>query len=204
MNEHVSAWLEAYHDGELDGRRLHQVISHLAQCAACRAELDRLQALSTLLQASPAASHLTPPERFVAQVGLRLPRYQAHPLWYQAASIGWRLTPVGLFGAYAILQAVFIVTGIVMLALPLGGEPARQSVAWFNSLGTGLNNLAPIGLTVLDSVFSINWGVMLYLGLTAVIGLLYWSWLATWWVRQHHRPQAGWEENTRWTPNLSE
>jgi len=136
MNEHVSAWLEAYHDGELDGRRLHQVASHLAQCAACRAELDRLQALSTLLQASPAASHLTPPERFVAQVGLRLPRYQAHPLWYQAASVGWRLTPVGLFGAYAILQAVFIVTGIVMLALRLGGEPARQSAAWFNSLGT--------------------------------------------------------------------
>jgi len=24
-------------------------------------------------------------------------------------------------------------------------------------------------------------------GLMAVIGLLYWSWLATWWVRQHHR-----------------
>jgi len=204
MNEHVSAWLEAYHDSELDGRRLHQVISHLAQCAACRAELDRLQALSALLQASPATSHLTPPERFVAQVGLRLPRYQAHPLWYQAASIGWRLTPVGLFGAYAILQAVFIVTGIVMLALRLGGDPARQSVAWFNSLGTGLNNLAPIGLPVLDSVLSINWGVMLYLGLMAVIGLLYWSWLATWWVRQHHQPQAGWEENTRWTPKLSE
>ena len=170
MNEHVSAWLEAYHDRELDGRRLHQVKSHLAQCAACRAELDRLQALSTLLQASPAASHLTPPERFVAQVGLRLPRYQAHPLWYQAASVGWRLTPVGLFGAYAILQAVFIVTGIVMLALRLGGEPAWQSVAWFNSVGAGLNNLVPIGLPVLDSVLSINWGVMLYLGLMAVQG----------------------------------
>jgi anti-sigma factor RsiW len=203
MNEHVSAWLEAYHDGELDGRRLHQVKSHLAQCAACRAELDRLQALSTLLQASPAASHLTPPERFVAQVGLRLPRHPAQPLSDRAASLGWRLAPVGLFGAYAILQALFIVTGIVMLALRLGGEPARQSAAWFNSLGTGLNDLAPIGLPVLDSVLSIpdsvlavSGGVVLYLGLMAVIGLLYWSWLATWWVRQHHHPQAAWEENT--------
>ena len=204
MNEHVSAWLEAYHDGELDGRRLHQVQSHLAQCAVCCAELDRLQALSALLQASPAASHLTSPERFVARVGLRLPRHPAHPPWDRAASIGWRLTPVGLFGAYAILQAVFIVTGIVMLALRLGGEPARQSAAWFNSLGNSLNDLAPIGLPALGGVLPVNWDVVLYLGLMAVIGLLYWSWLATWWVRQHHRPQAGREENTRWTPNLSE
>lgn len=190
MNEHVSAWLEAYHDGELDGRRLHQVTSHLGQCAACRAELDRLQALSTLLQASPAASHLTPPERFVAQVGLRLPRHQAHPFWYRAASLGWRLTPVGLFGAYAVLQAVFIVTGIVMIVLRLGGEPARQSAAWFNSLGTDMNNLAPIGLPALGGVLPINWGSVLYLGLMAVIGLLYWSWLASWWVRRHQRPQV--------------
>lgn len=196
MNEHVSAWLGAFHDGELEGWRLHQVKSHLAQCDACRAELDRLQALSTLLRASPAASHLTPAERFVAQVGLRLPRHQEHPIWYRAASIGWRLTPVGLFGTYAILQAVFIVTGIVMLALRLGGEPARQSAVWFNSLGAGLNDLAPIGLPALDSVLPVNWDVVLYLGLTAVIGLLYWSWLATWWVRRHHRPRAGWEENT--------
>ena len=204
MNEHVSAWLEAFHDGELAGRRMHQVISHLAQCAACRAELDRLQALSTLLQASPAASHLTPPERFVARVGLRLPRHQAYPLWDRAASIGWRLTPVGLFGAYAIFQAVFIMTGIVMLALRLGGEPARQSAAWFNSLGNSLNDLAPIGLPALDSVLSTNWSSVLYLGLMAVIGLLYWSWLATWWVRQHHRPQAALKESIRWALNLSE
>jgi len=111
---------------------------------------------------------------------------------------------VGLFGAYAILQAVFIVTGIVMLALRLGGEPARQSAAWFNSLGTSLNDLAPIGLPALDSVLSTNWSSVLYLGLMAVIGLLYWSWLATWWVRQHHRPQAEREENSRWAPKLSE
>ena len=195
MNEHVSAWLEAFHDGELAGRRMHQVQSHLAQCAACRAELDRLQALSTLLQASPAASHLTSPERFVARVGLRLPHHPAHPPWDRAASIGWRLTPVGLFGAYAILQAVFIVTGIVMLALRLGGEPARQSAAWFNSLGASLNDLAPIGLPALDSVLSTNWSSVLYLGLMAVIGLLYWSWLATWWVRQHHRSQAALKES---------
>jgi anti-sigma factor RsiW len=36
MDEHVHAWLEAYHDGELHGRRLEQVEDHLARCVECR------------------------------------------------------------------------------------------------------------------------------------------------------------------------
>ena len=189
MNEHVSTWLEAYHDGELQGRRRQQVESHLAQCAACRAELETLRTLSVLLQASPAADNLTPPEHFVAQVGLRLPRHQEQSVWQRAAGVGWRLMPVGLFGAYALVQAVFIVTGVVLFALRLGGDPARQSAAWLNRLGAGLNDIAPIGLPALGNVFPFGWGAVLYLGLMALIGLLYWSWLATWWARQHHRPR---------------
>ena len=190
MNEHVSDWLEAYHDGELLGRRLQQVSSHLAQCAACRAELETLRTLSALLQASPAAENLTSPEHFVAQVELRLPRRQEQPVWQQAASVGWRLAPVGLFGAYALVQAIFIVAGVVLFALRLGGTPARQSAAWLNRLGAGLNDLAPVGLPALGNVFPFGAGIVLYLGLMALIGLLYWSWLATWWARQHHRPLA--------------
>jgi len=192
MNEHVSAWLEAYHDGELQGRRWQQVKSHLAECAACRAELDTLRTLSAWLQSGPAAENLTPPERFVAQVGLRLPRHQDQPVWWQAAHIGWRLAPVGLFGVWAILQAVFIVAQVVLLALRWGGEPALQNAAWLNHLGAGLNDLAPVGLADLDGVFPLGAlaGSVLYLGLMALIGVLYWSWLASWWVRQHPRPNA--------------
>ena len=192
MNEHVSAWLEAYHDGELQGRRLQQVKSHLAECAACRAELDALRTLSAWLQSGPAAENLAPPERFVAQVGLRLPRRQDQPVWWQAARVGWRLAPVGLFGMWAILQAVFIVAQVVLLALRWGGEPALQNAAWLNHLGAGLNDLAPVGLADLDGVFPLGAlaGSVLYLGLMALIGLLYWSWLASWWARQHPRPKA--------------
>jgi len=54
MNEHVTEWIGAYHDGELRGARLLQVESHLLDCAACQAELDALSALSTLLQEDSA------------------------------------------------------------------------------------------------------------------------------------------------------
>jgi anti-sigma factor RsiW len=192
MNEHVSAWLEAYHDGELQGRHLQQVKSHLAECAACRAELDTLRTLSALLQSSPAVENLTSAERFVAQVGLRLPRHQHQPAWWQAAHVGWRLAPIGLFGAWAFLQAVFLVAGGVLLALRWGGEPALQSAAWLNRLGAGLNDVAPVGLAPvgLDGAFPLGWGGLLYLGLMVLIGALYLSWLASWWARQYDRHNA--------------
>ena len=120
MTEHVTAWLGAYDDGELQGRRLRHVEAHLAQCETCRAELESLRALAGLLQESPAAEGLAPPERFVAQVGLRLPRRPERPAWQRGLEIGWRLVPLGLFGAWAFLQAVFVVAGLVLLALRLG------------------------------------------------------------------------------------
>jgi anti-sigma factor RsiW len=99
MTEHVTAWLGAYHDGELQGRRWRQVEAHLAHCATCRAGLERLRALAALLQESPAAGDLMPPERFVAQVGLRLPRRPERPAWQRGLEIGWQVVPLGLFGA---------------------------------------------------------------------------------------------------------
>ena len=120
MNEHVTPWMGAYHDGELHGRCLQQVEAHLAHCATCRAELEGLQAMSALLQESPAVEGFTPPERFVAQVGLRLPRRPAEPAWKRALETGWRLIPLGLLGAWAFVQAVFFVSGVVLRALRMG------------------------------------------------------------------------------------
>ena len=36
MSNHVSEWLNAYFDGELTGKLLHQVEDHLAECEACQ------------------------------------------------------------------------------------------------------------------------------------------------------------------------
>lgn len=193
MNGHVSAWLEAYHDGELKGLRLRQIEAHLAQCETCRAELEQLEALSTLLHKSPAAEDLMPPDRFVAQVGLRLPRRPERTAWQQALEIGWRLVPAGLFGAWAFVQAVFVVSWIVLAALRLGvgGNlvaewlPAARQGAWltetFGLLGADLSNVSRV---ILQTLSTLGWGVTLNLAALVVIGLLYWSWLASWWVRQ--------------------
>jgi hypothetical protein len=199
MNEHVTTWLGAYHDGELRGRRLRQVEDHLARCAACRAELEGLQALAALLQESPAARDLTPPEHFVAQVGLRLPRRPERPAWQRALEVGWRLAPLGLLGAWAFVQAVLIVAGAILAALRLGlggdvgaawllASPGELGLAEvFGLSGAGLNDVGRVMLRLLSNGGPLGWGVTLNLGSLVVIGLLYWSWLASWWARRQHR-----------------
>jgi len=231
MNKHVTAWLGAYHDGELRGLRLRQVKAHLAHCATCRAELESLRALATLLRESPAAETLTPPERFVAQVGLRLPRRPVQPTWKRALEIGWRLTPVGLLGVWAFVQAVFVVAGVVLVTLQMGlggdlaawllrpelveglrpelveglrpelveglrpelveGLPTLQQGLSLSELlslsGASLGDVGQIMLRLLNAGGPLGWGVTLNRVLLVVIGLLYWSWLASWWARRQHR-----------------
>ena len=199
MTEHVTTWLGAYHDGELRGLRLRQVEAHLVQCATCRADLERLRALAALLQESPAAENLTPPERFVAQVGLRLPRRPERPAWQRALEIGWQLAPLGLLGAWVFVQAVFTMAGAVLIALRmgLGGDvvagllPASQqgpSLSEIFSLsGASLGDVGQIVLQLLSIRAPLGWGFTLNLVSLVVIGLLYWSWLASWWARRQHR-----------------
>jgi hypothetical protein len=207
MNTHVTAWLGAYHDGELQGLRLRQVEAHLARCVTCRADLERLQALAALLQESPAAENLTPPERFVAQVGLRLPRRPERPAWQRALETGWQLVPLGLLGAWAFVQAMFAMAGAVLVALRMGlggdvaawllrpelveGLSASQQGPWlteiFSLSGASLGDVGRITLQLLSDGGPLGWGVTLNLVSLVVIGLLYWSWLASWWARRQHR-----------------
>jgi anti-sigma factor RsiW len=193
MNGHVTPWLGAYHDGELAGRRLRQVETHLAECAACRTELEALQKLTTLLHQSPAAEGLLSPDRFVAQVGLRLPRRPTKPLWQRTLETGWRLAPAGLVGAWAFVQAVFIVAGVALIVLQIGGidvlglsAPHRET--WLATAlsysGARLSDTARAVLNVLDAL---GRGLTLYLTATIAIALLYWSWLASLWARRRHQ-----------------
>jgi anti-sigma factor RsiW len=202
MTEHVTAWLGAYHDGELHGRRLRQVEAHLVQCATCRAELESLRSLTELLQASPAAVGIAPPERFVAQVGLRMPRHPAQSPWRRGLEIGWRLAPVGLLGAWAFIEAAFAVASMVLLALRLGAGgdliagllPAGSQAFWLVDVlslsDAGLPEVGRVALEVWEGGGPLGWGFTLNLLLSAVIGLLYCSWLATWWARRQHQSQS--------------
>jgi hypothetical protein len=195
MNQHVTPWLGAYHDGELKGFRLRQVEAHLAQCAACRVELEKLQALGALLQESPGATGLMPPDRFVAQVGLRLPRRPTEPTWKRALETGWRLVPAGLLGAWAFVQTAFIVASIVMIALYAGAGgtawgllPESHQQTWLTeALGFSGVSLSDTAREVLQLMGGLGWSTALYFSALAAIGLLYWSWLASLWARRRHR-----------------
>jgi len=197
MSEHVTSWLGAYNDGELSGLRLRQVEAHLACCETCRAELEQLRALSTLLQESPAAENLTSADLFAAQVGLRLPRRPDQPAWKRALVTGWRLTPVGLFGAWAFVQAVFIVASLLLIALRvgLGGDAATtwltasRPAAWQTAISGLLGaELSQVSQTTLRLLRTVGWGIALNLVPLIAVGLLYWAWLASWWAsrRQHN------------------
>lgn len=196
MSRHVTDWLGAYVDGELSHLRLWRVESHLSQCAVCRAELEELRGLSALLQESPELEHVTPSDRFVANVGLRLQDRPGQSAPQRAMEIGWRLVPVGLLGALAFVQTVFILAGVVQAAqwMGLGGDfaarwlPAPQGGLWVSQLfslsGDSLTEVAVAMLQFVRSGGPLGWTMTLYLVLLVVIGLLYWSWLASWWIRQ--------------------
>ena len=198
--DHVLEWLQVYNDGELQGRQLRRVEEHLTYCESCRAELEALQMFSSLLQEGPAAGGLMRPEWFVAQVGLRLPRRPEQTAVRRVLETGWRLIPVGLFGTWAFVQTVFIVVAGLLLAqnLPLTASvispvlPPISGASWLMAglqcfAGTGLNNLLEAVLCAVRYVGPLGWSVVLSTALLVVIGLLYWSWLATWWVRQRRR-----------------
>ncbi|HET90882.1 MAG TPA: hypothetical protein ENN99_09125 [Chloroflexi bacterium] len=200
MTQHVTARLHAYHDGELSDHQRRQVDTHLAQCEACRAELETLRQLTALLHQAAAAPTITSPDRFVAQVGLRLPRRPAEPAWQRVLKVGWRLTPVGLLGAWAFLQAAFLVSGILLgaLYLGLGSEtwagllPASGSGSWLAQAlslsDASLSDIGQVGAQLLRGGGPLGWGVTLNRASSVLIGLLYLSWLASWWASRQHRP----------------
>jgi hypothetical protein len=197
MNQHVDAWLAAYHDGELEGYRLRQVEAHLAVCETCRAELEGLRRLSALLHESPAAGGLLPPDRFAAQVGLRLPPRPEQTFEQRALGTAWRLLPVGLFGTWVFLQAVFIVTAVLLAGLSLAGGhtadllPGSGGGFWPGGL-PGLVRLGDFGLVawrMLSGESLLTWRLPLSMTPQLVIALMYCSWLASWWVRHRQNGQ---------------
>jgi hypothetical protein len=196
MDQHVKEWLAAYHDGELAGSRLTQVETHLEDCSDCRAALQELRMVSALLLVNPPAAVFTSPERFVAQVNLRLPREQLQPAWKRVLDTGWRLVPFGLLAIWVFIQAILLVSGLVTVAFQLGVGTdqlaavfplADPGAGFFESLpltGASLGEIPTGILSIIRAGGPFGWGLPLYLVLTVIIGLLYWGWLASWRIRR--------------------
>ncbi len=202
-NAHVTEWLGAYYDGELHGSRLAQVEAHLAECEQCQMALEQLAGLSRLLAEAPAAPRLISPERLASQVNLRLAPRPVQTTWQRRLEFGWRLIPAALAGAWLFAQAVFIVSGLIVLALALGVDGNLQALVmpqtpslttlsgWLAASGFSLNDLAR---EALETIYHwAGWGATQALrwGCLAVIAVLCWSWLATLWARQRHATHTG-------------
>jgi anti-sigma factor RsiW len=184
MNAHITKWLAAYHDGELRGRRLAQVEAHLAECSVCQAELDQLQALSSLLGEAPEAPTLTSPDRFAAQVGLRLsrrPQQQAQPAPRPARV--WVALPITLMIGMAFLQIVQWLTAGLSLAQMFGyGESAisrltSTPVQPSTVLGQLSAEFIKIGVPFSPQI-------MIGLILPAILAVAYLLWLIIWGLNQ--------------------
>jgi anti-sigma factor RsiW len=169
MNPHVNELLAAYHDGELPVDRQHQVEKHLQDCPTCRAELGALEELSSFLKAD-LVPHQTPPERFAAQVQLRLPRAPL-PRTPQRSSQPprWVLgVPLALIIVWAFLQAALKVTTFILTAdqvLGVAGGRAALFMSWITTAGfletsanlLLLNSILLIGTIILLSAWMALW-----------------------------------------------
>ena len=197
MSKHVTELLNTYLDGELHGSRLHQVEDHLAECEACQAEFDALQGVSQLLHEVPTPD-FTPPERFAAQVSLRLPHSKPVTSARKALEIGWWMIPVGLLAAWVFINTAFLVNDMLSVANTFG---LLTSVSDWMAFGT--SNLANWSTTLgqfgvlrgntLD--FAISTETFTRTSLPQLIlhnsiALLYLSWIAIWWAR-HRRQEQG-------------
>ena len=168
MTTHVLEWLAAYHDGELNPNRQRQVEEHLQGCSTCRMELESLNGLSSLLQADPLPQQ-TPPQRFAAQVQLRLPRTSPPLLRRNADQLPrwvWG-APVVLIVVWAFLQSALWVTSFVLSADWALGQRVLLFSGWVASEGL---------LETIGSLLIFN-GILL-VGTTVLWG----TWMAFWWI----------------------
>ena len=166
MNPHVSEFLAAYHDGELTSNRRHQVENHLQDCPTCRAELAALQELSSFLKAD-SLPHQTPPERFAAQVQLRLPRASlSRTRQREGQPPRWVLgVPLALIIVWAFLQAALKVTAFILTTDQVLGQRVAFFNSWipteglFQTIASLLifNTILLIGTTILWSAWMALW-----------------------------------------------
>ncbi len=196
MSDHVLNLLGAYIDGELHGGQRHKVEAHLDECPTCLEEYSAMQAVSTTLRAAPIPDFPSP-ERFAAEVALRLPRTPAKPIRSRALEVGWWLVPVGLVVAWIFASTATLLSNVVTAAGDFG--LLNSTSAWLAAGPSKANYSAFLGQFGLLAGNSLEWAKTIEaLTRTNVsqifwqvsIALLYLSWLAIWWTR-HTRQGHG-------------
>ena len=192
MSDHMTEWLNAYLDGELKGDQFQRLRQHLLECEQCRAELASLENLSKAMHMVPTPQ-FTPPERFAAQVGLRLAHKPTRATKSRVMEIGWWMIPVGLLVIWVLIGVSSWVADLVIAANSFGllsGVPA-----WFIQGSTGAywaNTLAQFGLL---SGTGFKWtavteGFARQFALHISIAVVYLGWIVVWWTRRKRDAQG--------------
>jgi predicted anti-sigma-YlaC factor YlaD len=202
MSDHILELLSAYIDGELHGGQLRKVEAHLDECQSCLEEYYALQALSATLRNAPAPDFPSP-ERFAADMALRLPRKQVKPMRRPALEVGWWLAPVGLIATWIFVSTTILVSNVFTAANEFGlldGATAgllsgsSSTAYWSATLGQfGILAGETLQWAELTETFTritvpqFIWQIS--------IALLYLSWMAIWWARHtrqgHGQPLDG-------------
>jgi hypothetical protein len=173
------------------------VEAHLVECEACQAELDSLEGLSRLLQEVPTPE-FTSPERFAAQVSLRLPHEQKTIYRRKLLEVGWWMVPVGLLMSWVFISTSFLTSDLLSAVNNLGLLSGISNSAifgssnptyWSSTLGQ-FGILSGNTLDVLASTEIFTRISLPQMVLHVSIALLYLSWIAIWWAR-HQRQQRG-------------
>jgi len=191
MSDHITNWLGAYLDGELKGRRLYQVETHLAECQLCRAELESLQGLSGLLHEVPAPE-FTPNERFVAQVNLRLPHRPVADTRHRLLEVGWWMVPVGLLAVWVFINTAALLGDAVSVAKNFGILDSATA-SFISAPSDTANVTSTLGQFGMLQGNSLQWvettenftrNLLPQIILQVSVALLYLTWILVWWARQ--------------------
>ena len=197
MFNHVTEWLNAYHDGELKNGRLQQVEKHLAGCESCRMELESLRSLSGLLQEAPAPD-LPSPERFAAQVNLLLPHKRTSSPKPTLFDSGWWMIPVGIVTIWVFASTALLLGNVLSVADSFGLLGSTTS-SWISNPAQNADVTATLGGFGVLSGDSLQWAERTesltrsaypQIVLQVSVAVLYLAWFAVWWVR-HTRQLQG-------------
>jgi hypothetical protein len=197
MHEEMRALLNAYLDGEIQGRRLREMEIHLASCAECQKELGELRLVSERLRADTRVE-VPSAERFVSQLTLSLPRRPQQERRAKPGSLAWWLVPAGLLMGLAFIQTSTALTNLVTFANLTGllGNASQwlgsgQESVWLGAAATvfGGQLLAQPALTLLNNVSLSVTNLFIGYVAQAFIALLYCAWLGAWWFRHNRQPK---------------
>jgi anti-sigma factor RsiW len=209
MPDPMSAKLAAYLDGELDRAAEIELEAHLANCAECRAELEELRRLSSLLQAAPQPA-FTPTATFKNQLMLQLPRRaETHKAHSSLRLLPW-LAPALVLAAWVFIQITLGFTSLLSLANRAGildGAAAwvstgPQQTTWFSAaqalMGGLFGSQAPAGLSALNDYALFAQNLLIMLAWQMGLALLYCAALA---LVLHSRVRALWNSITSGEPS---